>query len=519
MRFAKFEIIILGFLLMVSFIPTSQAPPSPITLTNIEIVTVTEDFATVTWVTNLQADTKVEWGTTEALGNEYHIDESTNYHLGNMEDLSQGTTYYFRVSSNDVLSTISNFNTLTDPGGDLKKVFAIVADPHYDVDGSNTANGNMNEDGPRLLASCVEDLNNDHTIDFVIMLGDLTNGEETDYNGYTSTMDNLNVPWFPVLGNWDKNEDNWENYYNDYFGRTETYYTIDYSGYHLVILDSSTSGQINGKFEEEQMTWLENDLDSNSYMPTMIFMHHMADRTDEFLGLEPSSQDRLLSILSQHPQVLSIYSGHIHQNILSYAGDEMNLAVASTVQYPMGYTVVKLYEAGYTQAFYKIQGELETSEESRIRINTNSGDSNADEEYLGDMNERSMEIHIPGNNPPVISKVFADPSTVRPKGTVTITVSASDPDDDTLSYNFEPSAGTILGAGEEVTWTAPDDTGECIIQVWVSDGEKSSDKDSVVIMVEGKAEGDGGDETPGFESAILILSLISLAYIFRKRKG
>jgi hypothetical protein len=192
--------------------------------------------------------------------------------------------------------------------------------------------------------------------------------------------------------------------------------------------------------------------------------------------------------------------------------------VASTVQYPIGYSILKLYDGGYTQAFYKISNELETSEESRIRINTNSGNSNEDDDYLGEISERSLEIHIPGNNPPIISKVEVDTTSVKPKGTVTITVTASDPEDDILIYHYDPSDGTILGAGEEVTWTASEKTGECLIQVWVSDGKKSSDKKSVIISVEGESDGSEKDETPGFDSGILFLSLISLAYILRRNE-
>jgi hypothetical protein len=514
----KFEILILFFLLSTIWVTNISAPPSPVTLSNIEIVTLNEEYASVTWVTNIQTDTTVQWGTTQDLGEEYHLEESTNYHMGKMEGLSQGTTYYFRVGSNDVFSDISSLTTLTDPGGDLMATFAIVADPHYDVDGSNTANGNMYEDGPRLLSTLVSELNNDLTIDFVITLGDLTNGAEEDYSGFVTTMNDLNIPWYPVLGNWDKDEDNWATFYNDHMGRTDTYYSLDYGGYHLVVLDSAVPGQIGGDFDEDQMKWLESDLDAYPDSPTLIFMHHMADRTDEIFGIESQAQVRLGGILSTRSQVLTIHSGHIHQNILTYLDDHRNLAIAAVVQYPMGYDIVKLYEGGYTQTFYKIEDELETSEESRVRINTNSGDPDADEDYLGEISERSMVVHIPGNDPPEISKIDVDMDTVKPEGTVEIIVTASDPEGKPLIYNYAPSDGIITGAGSQVTWTAPDKSGECVIQIWVSDGEKNSNKESVMITVSGGVKGDGDNSTPGFDPIVLILSTVSLAIGLRKIK-
>jgi 3',5'-cyclic AMP phosphodiesterase CpdA len=297
-----------------------------------------------------------------------------------------------------------------------------------------------------------------------------------------------------------------------------TYYTLDYSDYHIIILDSSETGQVNGKFQEEQMIWLENDLNANSNRPTLIFMHHMPDKSDEIFGLEPNSQNRFLSIVSEHPQVLSIHSGHIHQNILTYAEGNTYLAYASTVQYPMGYDIVKLYQGGYTQAFYKIENELETSEESRVRVNTNSGDPNADEEYLGSLDDRSTIVHIPGNEPPTISDVSIDSDTIKPKEKVTITVSASDPDGDTLTYYYDCLEGTILGAGKEVNWQSPDKAGVYMIKVWVSDGEKSSKKESVEITVARSSNENGDGGIPGFDPTFLIISIAILAIGIRSRK-
>jgi hypothetical protein len=518
MNYVKSLFIVLILALFTISFPNISAPPSPITLSNIEIVTIEEEFATVTWVTNLQADTTVQWGTTQDLGEDYHVEVSTNYHLGKLDGLSQGTTYYFRVGSNDVFSDISTFTTLTDPGGDLKATFAIIADPHYDEDGSNTANGNMYAEGPRLLSSLVTELNSEHSLDFVITLGDLTNGVEADYSGLSSTMNDLDVPWYPVLGNWDKNEDNWATYYKNYMGRTDTYYSFDSGGFHLVVLDSSVPGQVGGDLDEDQMVWLETDLEANSEKPTVLFLHHMADSTDEIFGIDSQAQTRLSGILSTHSLVLSIHSGHIHQNILTYLDESRNLAYAACVQYPMGYDIVKLYDGGYTQAFYKIESELETSEESRVRINTNSGDPDAHEDYLGEISERSIVVHIPGNDPPVISDMDVDPETVKPKGTVTITVSASDPEGESLIYNYEASDGTVMGAGSQVTWTAPDKNGDCVIQVWVSDGEKSSDKETVIISVSGGSQDDGDNATPGFDPIILIISFGSMVLVLRRRK-
>lgn len=487
---------------------------NPITLSYIELVTVDESSATVTWVTNLPSDTRIEWGETEALGYGNVVDESVNYHMAGIQNLAQGTSYYYRIGSGDQWSDVSAFTTLLAPGGGLTLSFAIAADPHYDVDGSNTANGNMNEDSPRLLASLVSELNTDSEVDFVITTGDITNGAEADYEGLASDMGNLNTPWYPVLGNSDKQDDSWSTWYENHLGRSKTYYSMDLGGYHFVVLDSAVQNQIYGDMDDTQLAWLSDDLEANTDSPTLIFMHHMVQETqDEIYGLSSSAYAGLVDILSYHPQVLSVISGHIHQNILNYIGDQLNLAVASTVQYPIGYSIVKLYGNGYTQAFHKIASELETSEESRLRINTNSGNPDAYEDYIGGLSERSLVVEIPGGEPPVISSLEVDPPTVKPQGTVTITVTAHDPEGDSLTYFYEPESGTISGHGDTVTWKAPDATGSFGIIIWVSDGERSSEKEDITITVSENVQGYGDNGTPGFDGALMALIIAFLFII------
>jgi Tol biopolymer transport system component len=94
---------------------------------------------------------------------------------------------------------------------------------------------------------------------------------------------------------------------------------------------------------------------------------------------------------------------------------------------------------------------------------------------------------------PVITSITADPSVVSQGGSSTITVVASDPDGDELSYTYEPTGGEISGDGSVVTWTAdvaahgaPPIVGKFKIDVTVSDG-KGSVSDSVdIILAESK---------------------------------
>ena len=246
--------------MIISLLPFHFAQgPSYIVLSNVELVSVDENYAAITWVTNLPANTIVQWGESEALGEEDTVDESELYHMGKIGNLKQGTTYYYRIGSGGRFSEMSSFTTLTAPDGGFKLKFALVADSHYDVDGRNNANGYMTGDGPRILESFVSEINQDSSFEFVVTLGDNTNGAGEDFDGFVGTMDGLNVPWYPLLGNADKSDPNWANYYYNSTGREDTYYSMDTGGYHIIILDSAVYDQIYGTIDDAQFLWLENE--------------------------------------------------------------------------------------------------------------------------------------------------------------------------------------------------------------------------------------------------------------------
>ena len=476
------------FVLLLFFTPAltvGQGPGIPsVILTNVEMVSLDEDSVAVTWVTNRPSDTAIQWGTTDQLGQEMIIEESELYHIAFIDGLDEGNEYFYRVGSDGRWTPLNNFTTLSPPSGTVNLQFVIAGDPHVDMDGRNGLSGNMLEDSPRLLESLVHELNDNSNISFLLMTGDLTNGEMEDFERFSDIMKGLVIPWYPVLGNWDKNNAAWEEWVPNATGRSDHYYSFDVANFHFIVLDSAVEGQVSGNISEEQFVWLENDLEANRDPPTLIFMHHMADRADEIFGIESMTQERLLAILSVNPQVLSVTSGHIHQNLRSEIGHVPNIATASVVQYPIGYSVVKLYDDAYSQSFRKVGEELAVSEESRVRLNTNSGSTSADEEYLGELDERSFVVEPPDNVPPVISSIAVDPEKAAPSETVSVEVVAADPDGDELTYDYTVTGGTIQGSGAFVSWMTPDTEGGYTVSVTVFDGTHMAGPASADLVVE-----------------------------------
>lgn len=70
---------------------------------------------------------------------------------------------------------------------------------------------------------------------------------------------------------------------------------------------------------------------------------------------------------------------------------------------------------------------------------------------------------------PVIDSLSAGDAAIWPGDQTTITASASHPEGDTLTYEWEATGGQIEGSGAQVTWTAPVPGGRFTITLTVRD--------------------------------------------------
>jgi hypothetical protein len=89
----------------------------------------------------------------------------------------------------------------------------------------------------------------------------------------------------------------------------------------------------------------------------------------------------------------------------------------------------------------------------------------------------------PPNSQPIVTSLEAETEWVVPLGSLQVVCTASDPDDDELSYIWWASAGEIAGGGTTITWTAPASEGSHNVTVKVIDGQGGEAMDSVAISV------------------------------------
>ena len=160
---------------------------------------------------------------------------------------------------------------------------------------------------------------------FVIATGDLVLEAERVtisqakewYDIYSSSIKNLDVPVFNMVGNHDvvgihhKKDISTEPGYNKEMYRTyfgPTYYSFDWSSYHCIVLDPNEflEGNQFYKIPDYQIEWLRKDLSYRQGKPLLVFFHEPT--------ITWECRTEVLNLLNQHRT--KMFSGHWHMDAL-----------------------------------------------------------------------------------------------------------------------------------------------------------------------------------------------------------
>jgi hypothetical protein len=96
---------------------------------------------------------------------------------------------------------------------------------------------------------------------------------------------------------------------------------------------------------------------------------------------------------------------------------------------------------------------------------------------------KEVTIEVKISSPPKIASLTADAVWTTPSDSLQVTCSASDPDDDELSYEWSTSGGNITGTGPEAVWTAPEEVGVYQVTVVVTDAFGQEDTTLMSLSV------------------------------------
>jgi len=242
--------------------------------------------------------------------------------------------------------------------------FAVVSDVHLTTGVADTFL--LFNESQLFLQDAVKTINSLH-LDFVVFVGDMieTPGkDEANWNLFIDVMQTLNCRWDFVLGESDitssSNTEKMRMFGPDWKGR-EFENSAPYWSYnpannvHLVGLDTSKFNSKTGVVSNEQLAWLQKDLDTHASQFTIVFSHHPmlppAPYGDEY-GISNSASVR--EVVASSPYVRLCISGHVPVNSIQKEGSIYYASCPSLVAYPCAFKVFRVTEQEITMETHHI---------------------------------------------------------------------------------------------------------------------------------------------------------------------
>jgi Icc protein len=130
-------------------------------------------------------------------------------------------------------------------------------------------------------------------------------------------------------------------------GLDRIHFSESLTGWRLIGLDSHIPGQLAGELGDDQRQHLARLLEQDHTTPTILFLHHPPISINspwlDKINLQDAAE--LRSIVSNHPQIRLICTGHVHQEFTgSIAGVPVLTAPSTGVQFRPGTESLELDE-------------------------------------------------------------------------------------------------------------------------------------------------------------------------------
>lgn len=285
---------------------------------------VATNHAQIIWKTPKAGDTRVDYGTTLALGQTVHLAETSIIHEPRLTGLEPDTRYYYRISTTagGVTATghVESFRTMKLSGS---VSFAVFGDSGLGSVGQYQVAETLKESGVDLVL---------HTGDVIYYEFTAGRADPKCLSVYQPHM--RSVPYYFSIGNHDIYHN--INHYLDAFylptnsiplaqhqtnsTTPEHFYSFDHGDVHFVALYVPYLSQYNIQSGDLQYRWLAEDLAASDKPWKMLFLHHplmtsAAHRFDDYNFNGIQDRNEVLGILSpllQQHGVQLVFSGHDH---------------------------------------------------------------------------------------------------------------------------------------------------------------------------------------------------------------
>ncbi len=231
---------------------------------------------------------------------------------------------------------------------------AQISDAHFSSFEDNTSY-KMLKDSASVLDDAIMQINTSGAYDFVIFTGDLINKPKTsELEKFIKHANNLVYPWYAIDGNHDICIDGplTKNKFISVLGENNPkmkqkniYYAFTPKrGYRVICLDSIIDNKIttNGKISEDQLDWLQKELDKYKNETIIICTHVPIIEPYSSPSHKMENEYELRRVLKSHTNPIIVLQGHYHAARLIQNDNMLIIACPSLVSFPNAFRVINI---------------------------------------------------------------------------------------------------------------------------------------------------------------------------------
>lgn len=169
--------------------------------------------------------------------------------------------------------------------------------------------------------------------DAVIVTGDIADEIlPAEYAAAARLLGRLDGPVYVVPGNHDDRDMIRAAFPgHGYLPEGRLNFVVESGPVRLIGLDSLVDGAIHGELGAQTLTWLDDALKAAPDQPTLVFLHHPPFVTGlpvmDGWGLKDAVA--LEAVISRHPQVQRVVSGHVHRHATAAFGGTLAMTAPS----------------------------------------------------------------------------------------------------------------------------------------------------------------------------------------------
>ena len=230
--------------------------------------------------------------------------------------------------------------------------FAQVSDTHF-YTGDNNTTYKMIGHSKELLDDVIEQINMTPNVSFVMFTGDLIDKPfEKELSAFLPYTEKIKAPWYFTFGNHDTMYGGYltpavymqlVNKYNKNYKFEKTYYSfVPQKGYKALVLDTIIRDRLtsNGRIGEEQLKWLDSELEKSKNDTVLIFMHVPLVEPFSSPDHKLLDADKMEDILNKYKNPIAIFQGHYHSAKITWKGNIAYISCPSLVTYPNAFRMI-----------------------------------------------------------------------------------------------------------------------------------------------------------------------------------